>query len=441
MELHIAIRKAIKEHGYDIISDGRLINFLSDYQAFATNSTKKAMKEFVDLGFAKELLNLGKIKKNILSFLTGSYSIVKPQEAELNSAITKCHSDFSSKTTFNNEVESIIKAFVYGLGWIEDINKNYGSSNIQEPPTEQKEKSKKKADDWLVEAVKERRQQKFDEWNSEYVVFKINPSDAKVYVDDNKDKVYSANGFAELTYGEHTIEASAPMYQTERAVVKVEKGKKKTVSLSLKPNYGILDIKCNTERPKVYIDGKEVIIPIKLEPGNHRIEVKSPLYLDFISDIQVKSGNNIDLSVDLVPNYRELIVDYPESLPVTIYVESRNAVIKTSTNTPQRLAPGTYPVHCHIDGYKPFSTTVKVAMDDTNEPIHIKMPPLERNYGGLKVNVMPVGQKVIIDGKAVGTTPYKSMEIEAGEHTVLVKGDFTRKHKVTVREGKFTEIK
>lgn len=60
MELYKAIHKILKDNGRNLIADEKLINFLSDFQAFDVRATRRVMQAFLQLGFGRKVLELDK---------------------------------------------------------------------------------------------------------------------------------------------------------------------------------------------------------------------------------------------------------------------------------------------------------------------------------------------------------------------------------------------
>lgn len=128
MELHLALRNIVKTDGPAIITEGRLVNILCDFQAFdAIPASKYVMRAIIDDGYAKKLLQCTKWDINAQQ-LSGQ---------------------FSSSTGFQADiVHTIFESLAYGLGWInglspQHINRNttnYSDSrphNIKEDSTEE----------------------------------------------------------------------------------------------------------------------------------------------------------------------------------------------------------------------------------------------------------------------------------------------------------------
>lgn len=111
MELHLALRNIVKTDGPSIITEGRLVNILCDFQAFdAIPASKYVMRAIIDDGYSKKLL----------------------QCAKWDMAAQQLSGQFASSTGFQPDIVWIIfQSLAYGLGWINTIS---AAANIPTPP-------------------------------------------------------------------------------------------------------------------------------------------------------------------------------------------------------------------------------------------------------------------------------------------------------------------
>lgn len=109
MELHLALRNIIKTDGPNIITEGRIINILCDFQAFdAIPASKYVMRAIIDDGYAKKLLQCSK----------------------WNMSAQQLSGQFANNTGFQPDIVWIIfQSLAYGLGWINTIDIQKSSFN------------------------------------------------------------------------------------------------------------------------------------------------------------------------------------------------------------------------------------------------------------------------------------------------------------------------
>jgi len=109
MELHLALRNIVKTDGPSIITEGRLVNILCDFQAFdAIPASKYVMRAIIDDGYSKKLLQCSK----------------------WDMTAQQLSGQFASSTGFQPDIVwTIFQSLAYGLGWKNTIEK----SNVQNP--------------------------------------------------------------------------------------------------------------------------------------------------------------------------------------------------------------------------------------------------------------------------------------------------------------------
>lgn len=101
MELHLALRNIVKTDGPSIITEGRLVNILCDFQAFdAIPASKYVMRAIIDDGYSKKLL----------------------QCAKWDMAAQQLSGQFANSTGFQPDIVwTIFQSLAYGLGWVNSL--------------------------------------------------------------------------------------------------------------------------------------------------------------------------------------------------------------------------------------------------------------------------------------------------------------------------------
>lgn len=110
----------MKTDGPSIITEGRLVNILCDFQAFdAIPASKYVMRAIIDDGYSRKLL----------------------QCAKWDMAAQQLSGQFASSTGFQPDIVWIIfQSLAYGLGWINTIS---AAANIPTPPIKNPHNRKK----------------------------------------------------------------------------------------------------------------------------------------------------------------------------------------------------------------------------------------------------------------------------------------------------------
>lgn len=111
------------------------------------------------------------------------------------------------------------------------------------------------------------------------------------------------------------------------------------------------------------------------------------------------------------------------SLEITVVAEEPAEVAISGIALPfgdrYLLRPGDYDLAVSAPGYHPFDQTIEVSREDSQRR-EIILQPLP---GKLTLFSSPAAARVSIDGDFVGTTPLDELDVEAGEHTLLIEAD------------------
>ena len=81
------------------------------------------------------------------------------------------------------------------------------------------------------------------------------------------------------------------------------------------------------------------------------------------------------------------------------------------------LPPGTYLVEAKKDGYRPYSTTVSLAKQQSET---LTIPALQASYGTLMVDYKPIDAEVYLDNTLLGKAPNVFDNILAGKHNIKI---------------------
>ena len=103
------------------------------------------------------------------------------------------------------------------------------------------------------------------------------------------------------------------------------------------------------------------------------------------------------------------------------------------------LSPGTYLVEAKKDGYRPYSTTVSLAKQQSES---LTIPALQASYGTLLVDYKPIDAEVYLDNTLLGKAPNVFDKILAGKHNIKISkvgyADYTGS--VTIQENQQASI-
>lgn len=257
-ELHNILTTQLNKNGESFLQEKRLVNMLSDLGFFEGQiKTKQVFSSIIEEGYVVKLLEIKKGNKN--------NDEIFPQMID-NLCNVNCYPV--------KAVSYIIQQILYALDVISSCEE-YDTVNDF---------------NWLGKLLGNATVS--DDWNTEYVIFKVEPKDATVWVDYIEYHPSSGELVVELPYGKHNYQVASQKYKSVLGSINVQEGKQETVDIKLKPSFGVLTIIANCEQADVYLDNKEVgKTPVKIEymsSGVHTLEVKSAYYLSYKAEILIK---------------------------------------------------------------------------------------------------------------------------------------------------------
>lgn len=173
-----------------------------------------------------------------------------------------------------------------------------------------------------------------------------------------------------------------------------------------------LTVNANVPHAAVFINGNQVgttPYTAQLTAGTYAVTVRVPGYNDFNQSVMVNGPSQVNAT--LMPQQA--------SLTVNANVQGAEVFLNGSPagRTPLTLqvVPGSYTVTVRAPGYNDFSQNVVV-----NGPIQVNAM-LQGTSWQLTVDSSPVrGAQVLINGSAVGQTPYQSV-LPAGVYSLVVR--------------------
>lgn len=406
-ERHIQLRELITTQGESLLEQKKLVNLLMDLGYFLNNKLKYIFSTIID----------EKYSQRILSYIHGSVSKDAVFPYIIDGLQTKyCYSI--------KNISYVLQSILYGLGALQAVEA-YDDLNDYE---------------WLNK-LDSKLPDSLDEWNYEYVALNIHPIDSEVYIDYRLYVPIKGNVVTELAYGKHNYRVCAPMHHSEVGELDVVEGQQNVINVTLKPSYGSIEIISNADNALVHLDGLEVgKTPLKINKlgsGIHKIEVSSLLYKNFKEEILIIDNENLIINAQLQPNYGEVHLTCPNN-NTSIYIDG---IFVGNGEWTGKLVVGNHMIECRLSNHYSYSENICVSKHSKIEEIHL--PELKPFYGGLKVNVLPIGCSIYLDGEHIGTTPYKTKQIKAGEYGLEVKNEETGKSikkSVKIEQGKFTEI-
>lgn len=204
---------------------------------------------------------------------------------------------------------------------------------------------------------------------------------------------------------------------------------------ALPPPTGEILVAADVSGAQVFLDGAAAgMTPTIIEaaPGPHALEIRATGLEPHSETVTVASGSRVTVNATLRPQRPPsgtlLVLTVPEGSTVLVDGQERGAAPVTIPDLPV----GTHLVEARRTGYEGDSQTVEV-QEGRQATVRVELRTAAR--GGLRVTSTVPGAEVLLDGQSIGTAPVSQGEIEAGEHTVVVRAQGHRdwERRVTVR--------
>ena len=174
---------------------------------------------------------------------------------------------------------------------------------------------------------------------------------------------------------------------------------------------------------------------IFLNNGTHSYSVEAGNAYSPVSGTVEMKGERITLPITLQSVKASLSVKATTS-GSKIYV---NEDYKGIDQWQGSLSPGTYLVEAKKDGYRPYSTTVSLAKQQSES---LTIPALQASYGTLLVDYKPIDAEVYLDNNLLGKVPNVFDNVLAGKHNIKISkagyADYTGS--VTIQENQQASI-
>ncbi|MCM1022378.1 MAG: SUMF1/EgtB/PvdO family nonheme iron enzyme [Muribaculum sp.] len=204
-------------------------------------------------------------------------------------------------------------------------------------------------------------------------------------------------------------------------------------------NYLVLDVTPKTGL-SVRVDGQtqpveDGMVRVYLKYGTHSYRIEADGYAPAEGNVEITSAGKTTKQVQLESVMAMLLVK-PETPESSIFI---NDAMKGTGTWSGQLNPGLYRIEARKQGYQSRIENVELFQRDNKT---LTIPALTPIYGMINVDYKPIGSKVEIDGRELGTTPDMFNNVLVGQHTVTVSkpGYQTHTETVTVREGEESRI-
>jgi hypothetical protein len=254
---------------------------------------------------------------------------------------------------------------------------------------------------------------------SQWVIITSEPSGADAYI--NEEAVGKTPYEVELPIGSYTWRVEKELYNPEAGKVELVEGtnNQMRIALKLKADFGTIDVKSEPEDgASVSYDGnptgKVTPCTIDIKAGEHTIKIIHNEYATETRRITLKAGETIPLIFEMTPTFSNVSISTEP--PADIYIDG---TLKKKGEWNGRLKEGVHTFEARLDKYESYSEKLSVVKE---KPLNLnyKLDPIQ---GSLKIQTVPTGATVILNGETKGTTPMTINKLLIGEYSLSLKKD------------------
>ena len=261
--LHIAMREAIEQFGVDVLTENRLVNILLDYGAYSDiPAAKTIVQAMIAGGYSQKIIDLGKQKRSFLaSLLNSDETIGKPEGEEWRNKLESYSAIVTKQNGFQRPlVDYVSECIIYGLDWIDympETPKPITTAPTQNKPHGPQPKQVNSSNTSGTNTNKTNSVSYQNIVDSQFLVMKVTPVNAEVYVDGKQQYVSKGIMAVELPVGVHSFEVKADSYETQTGNVTINNISKSELSVELKLEQKTIMLTINAidADTEIYING------------------------------------------------------------------------------------------------------------------------------------------------------------------------------------------
>jgi phage replication-related protein YjqB (UPF0714/DUF867 family) len=294
-----------------------------------------------------------------------------------------------------------------------------------------------------------------------YLRVTSSPGGAYIYVDDTyRGQTAPSSGQSqpiELQAGmQHTVRVAKDGYQDYATTAIVVVGEYRDLTANLlptttpNPTFGTILVSSNPGGANVYIDGTYYgltptqsgqTLSQEVLAGKHRVSIQLQGYTTYSTTVSAVSGESTTVSANL----------QSESPDGSIQVSSSpSGATITLDGVDSRVAPATFPninvgrhtIVASMDGYYTQSQNVDVTAGQVSR-LSLTMVPYGPTTGSARIQSVPTGADIYLDGLYRGSTPLVISNLATGSHTVLLRRAGYQEYStsIAINAGSTTELR
>lgn len=360
------VRKVISQFGTDILKEERFVNILMDYGVLKDcPETRDAFRLMIRKGYSNLILSLGMSGgawARFKSAINGKNYVSKPVSNDWLKKEKEIVKKFVVECGFSNETaEYAFDLILFGVGWIDNVRKRPISpvviSNKQFVQSK-KHSSPKSSVNQFNTIVKPHSTAPISYssiTDTQFLIVKVSPSNAYVYVDGVQQSVKNGMTAVELPVGTHNYEISCVSYHSKTGNVTLQSDKKAIVDVALELDCKTANVVIKTVEPQteIFIDGIKYGVNEwkgQLSFGTYDVEFCLEKHYSEKRGIHILSNNPLiinslpmkpicgNLNVNVTPYGSKIFVNGKEMgetplLLKNIIVGTRNVRIRTVEGT------------------------------------------------------------------------------------------------------------
>lgn len=259
-----------------------------------------------------------------------------------------------------------------------------------------------------------------DEQTTQFLVFKVDPPTASVYLDGRIQSLKSDGSVSVLVeFGKHDYRVEAAGFITQAGTVEVGR-EKVTKEIVLNSSQGVLSLFVDKENADIWLNGELMgkgSWSGRVDPGKYvaeaRLEHHRTRSVTF--DVEEQEEKRVTLPLP-EPMYGFIQFD-TDPVETTIYLDGKEVGV-----TPyiiNDVLEGQHAVRFEKKGYRSYQTTVVVEEGKRSE-----VSASLNDFFTAIIKSNPSGSSVKIDGKNVGVTPVEKEMSSGNYHIVVHKSGF-----------------
>lgn len=214
-----------------------------------------------------------------------------------------------------------------------------------------------------------------DEFAAQYVIFKLNPTNAIVYIDGTAYTAQSDGTVSQLlSYGLHEYRVELFGYKTDAGVIQVG-SEKVTKEVTLSSSMATITIQCAMEEADIYVNDEKKGTGTwtgNLAPALYKVEAKRVGYQTRLLTLNVRELEEKTVSVpEPVPLYGRVQIQ-SDPIDATVFIDG--VEVGTTPMLSKELQVGGHDVELRKEGYANYTTTVAVS-DEQILPLRVSLVP------------------------------------------------------------------